>query len=404
MIIPWSTDAPIYHWPIATAGLIAANVLAFIALGDGTPEAIEAWSLAYGSGLHPLQWVSSIFVHAGFMHLIGNMIFLWSFGIVVEGKLGWWKFLAVYLGIGVLQSALEQLAMLGASEGYSCGASAAIFGLMAICMVWAPKNEMSCVLLLGFRVRTFDMPILALALLFLAFEVVEAVFWGVALPGFGGHRVATAILHLSGGLIGFGAGVGMLKAGLVDCENWDLFAMLSNRLGVTEEQARHRASRSLTRPEPDRESPARGEGPRKTAEERAAAEEDRMRRRIEEGDSAGALASYQKAIKFHPGWNPPEADRLALIKALHVERAWEASIPPMEDYLRDFPERSSRMRLKLAQILIHEQRRPIQGAKVLAEIPAGSLPEALETVRSQLVAEAARLSEEGVLELEGEAW
>ena len=212
------------------------------------------------------------------------------------------------------------------------------------------------------------------------------------------------MLHLSGALIGFGVGVAMVKANLVDCENWDLFAMLENRLGKTKGEARALASRSkiVSYVEPDR--PSRVEVQRKSAEERAATEEDRMRARIAEGDTALAMASYQKARKVHPGWLPPEADWLALIKLLHQERAWGPSLPLMEDYLRNYPDRSSRVRLKLAQILVKEQQRPQHGLKVLAEIPDGSLPENLEVVRRQLVEEAERLREEGVLELEGEAW
>ena len=406
MIIPWKTDAPIYHWPFATVGLIVANLVAFVGLEAAGPESIEHWSLSYGQGLHPLQWLTSNFAHAGFFHLFGNMIFLWCYGIIVEGKLGWWKFLAVYLGIAVTQCALEQVVMLGASEGGSLGASAVIFGLMAICLVWAPKNDMSCLVILGFRVLTFDLPIVALASLEIALEIVEAAFWGVALAGFGGHRVATALLHLSGAGLGFGVGVALLKKKWVDCENWDFFAMLDGRLGKTKAEARALASRSrtvATAPiEPNR--PARAEVSRKTAEDRAAAEENRMRSRIAEGDSALALAAYEKARKIHPGWLPPEADWLALLKLLHHDRAWGPSLPLMEDYLRNYPDNSSRVRLKLAQILVKEQGRPQYGLKILARIPTSSLPENLEAVRRQLVAEAERMREEGVLELEGEAW
>ena len=105
-MIPYATDAPIYHWPKATVALIVINTLVFgftIGMND---EQITPWLLTYGNGLHPLQWVSSLFLHAGLMHLIGNMIFLWSFGLVVEGKVGSLVFLAVYLGIGAAQSEL----------------------------------------------------------------------------------------------------------------------------------------------------------------------------------------------------------------------------------------------------------------------------------------------------------
>ncbi len=58
------------------------------------------------------------------MHLVGNMFFLWGFGLVVEGKLGWWRFLLLYLTIGAIYSVIIQTSMLGATEGGALGASA----------------------------------------------------------------------------------------------------------------------------------------------------------------------------------------------------------------------------------------------------------------------------------------
>lgn len=100
IIIPYSTDAPVYHLPRATVALIAANLVSFFITGGGLRN--NGWLLQFGNGLHPLEWVAYNFLHFGLLHLVGNMLFLWVFGIVVEGKLGWWKFLGVYMGIGVL--------------------------------------------------------------------------------------------------------------------------------------------------------------------------------------------------------------------------------------------------------------------------------------------------------------
>jgi len=65
------------------------------------------------SELAPDRLFTSMFLHGGFGHLLGNMFFLWAFGIVVEGKLGWWKFLGVYMTIGIVGGFLIQLTMLG---------------------------------------------------------------------------------------------------------------------------------------------------------------------------------------------------------------------------------------------------------------------------------------------------
>ena len=106
MIIPWGTDAPIYHRPIATIAIIVLNVLSSLLFPAATHE---DWTLVLGDGIHPLQWLTNIFMHLGFDHLVGNMLFLWAFGIIVEGKLGWRGFALVYLGLGIVESALMQL-------------------------------------------------------------------------------------------------------------------------------------------------------------------------------------------------------------------------------------------------------------------------------------------------------
>ena len=117
--IPYGTDAPVYYWPFTTVGLIVANVLVF-GLTLAAPHQVEPFILAFGHGLQPLQWITSAFLHAGIVHLLGNMVFLWSFGLIIEGKLGWYKTLALYLSIAAAQSAIVQVFMLG-SEGERLG-------------------------------------------------------------------------------------------------------------------------------------------------------------------------------------------------------------------------------------------------------------------------------------------
>src|SRR5688572_17077130 len=115
MLIPYNTDAPIYHWPYATLGTIILNALIYLGITSLGPESQEwiyqHFILIYGEW-NPLQWLTSNYMHGGFMHVLGNMIVLWGIGIIIEGKVGWWGFLAIYNGIGVVQSGIEQTLML----------------------------------------------------------------------------------------------------------------------------------------------------------------------------------------------------------------------------------------------------------------------------------------------------
>ena len=78
------------------------------------------------------------FLHYGVVHRAGNLVFLWAFGIVVEGKLGVVKYLALYLAIGTLHGATAQALLLRSGlDGHAAGASAVVYGLLATCMIWA---------------------------------------------------------------------------------------------------------------------------------------------------------------------------------------------------------------------------------------------------------------------------
>ncbi|MFV0446152.1 MAG: rhomboid family intramembrane serine protease, partial [Planctomycetaceae bacterium] len=150
-LIPIGTDAPVYHFPWGTIGLIALCTLVVLgstlALLPSTESLAADYALLHGQGLHPLQWVTSNFLHAGWGHLIGNMMFLWPFGLIVEGKIGWRRFLPIYLGLGILEAALEQICLPG--PGMSLGASSIIFGLMAMSCLWAPRNDIEMAYGLG---------------------------------------------------------------------------------------------------------------------------------------------------------------------------------------------------------------------------------------------------------------
>ncbi|MGE0610573.1 MAG: rhomboid family intramembrane serine protease [Pirellulales bacterium] len=385
MLIPWNTDAPIYHWPYATVGLIVANTLAFFAILSADPETVSDWALWHGAGLHPLQWVSSNFVHGGIMHLLGNMVFLWSFGLVVEGKLGWWRFLAVYMGIGVAQCALEQICTLGMEPGGSFGASAIVYGLLGMALVWAPKNDMSCLLILGIRIFVFDLAILWVAAIYFVIELITAFIIG--------EPVSSAVLHLTGAVMGLIAGVVFLKLDWVDCENWDIFALWNDRLGEGQCKRRARPKQAEQAADESEEDPA--EALERESERLAHIETIRrsFRQALSDGNLDAARLLIEKAARGSPE-GLANADLIAWIKSLHDRRAWAESLPWMVRSLQQYPQGSERMRLKLAQVLITDLNRPGQALSVLAKLKVSALPEQLENARAKLFQRATQMQEE----------
>ena len=239
LLFPYRTDAPVYHFPIATLVLIIINILVFIPT-MASPESAEAYILHYGHGLQPIEWITSNFIHGGFWHLVGNMVALWTFGFLVEGKIGPLVFWPLYLGMGFVQCGLEQMVMSG-GHGGSFGASAILFGLMAIALIWSPRNDVGVAGLLFFRPVSFDTPVLVFSGVLFAWEALQVAWIGLSL--------STAMLHISGVLLGLLVGVVFVKCHWVDCEGWDLFAVMSGTVGKTPEKRKKKKKKKSLRPQ-----------------------------------------------------------------------------------------------------------------------------------------------------------
>ncbi len=404
MIIPWGTDAPIYHRPIATITLIALNVISSLLFPAANyPD----WALVLGDGVHPLQWLSNIFMHLGLSHLVGNMLFLWAFGIIVEGKLGWRGFTVVYLGLGIVESALFQLLIQPAEPVRLLGASGVIFGLLAICLVWAPRNELQCIFLFRVIPVEFDLPILSVAAFYIGMEVL---FLGLK-----GLAISSELAHCGGAILGLVLAVVLLKLQWVDCENWDLFAVLEGRQGQSKHAAKKaKAARHLVsvefaptaRDKPKRKAKKVAASAVRSVEDASAASLRTMRLHLEMGEVEAALAVYKKSSRSLSGWHLRESDWIDLIEALLAQEKWDEAVALMRDYHRCTTDPSPRIGLKLAQILIQKLRRPLQGLKILEQIPPASMPAKLELVRRQLLAQAEYMTqdEDGPLELQDEMW
>lgn len=354
-LIPYGTNAPIYYWPYATVALIVANVLVFI-VSATSPESVVPYILVFGDGFHPLQWITSTFLHADIYHLLGNMVFLWTFGIIVEGKLGLLKTLAVYLGIGLIEHSIVQAMMLD-SQGGALGASGAIFGFMAICLVWAPENEIYCLCGVFYqfiiRVAYFEVKVLTMVGLFLLLQIIVAALTKMSM--------SSELLHLIGAGAGLPFAIVMLKTGLVDCEHWDLFSIIAGRHTMTDEEREAADSRR---------SGEQTSGPEELSAEALL---DQLRGVIRNGQVPLAIRVHQRLSSRYPGWVLPQSDLWNFIQTLHKQKLWSESIPLMEEYLKHYKQNASLVRLKLGQILLVEKKLPPQALNVLAKIDQSTL-------------------------------
>ena len=139
-----------------TVLLIVANVLVFVLeLGGGEPF-LHHWSAIPARlmhGHHPITLVTAMFMHAGWMHIIGNMVFLWAFGPAMEDAMGSLRFLLFYLG-GGLVAMVAQVASDPHSAIPVLGASGAIAAVMGAFLVTFPRDRIRTLLffLIFFRV------------------------------------------------------------------------------------------------------------------------------------------------------------------------------------------------------------------------------------------------------------
>lgn len=392
MIIPWGTDAPIYHRPIATIGVMVACVVAFAV--DPKHEHTQ-YMLALGDGIHPLQWVTNIFLHGDIFHLLGNLLFLWAFGIVVEGKVGAIGFVALFVAMGTFQSALIQAFADPGHARYMLGASGSIYGLMALCMIWAPRNDLYCLVILsGFmRILVFqpEIPILWFSAFYIAWEVMVASLLSLS--------ASSSLAHATGALGGVILGLLLLKLDLVDCEGWDLISrMRHGRTGTMHRTEKKRTQRSLVervhkKAKKARKARAAGEDPDLLAVRT-------LREHLDADETEAAMGFYRAFRRKRPAWRPPDPERVDLIKALAAVGQWEDAAGVMQAYLDESRLPSPKIRLKLAEVLIRRLDRPVAGLRVLDQTPVSDLPANLADGRRKLEAMARRLLDEGTLELD----
>jgi membrane associated rhomboid family serine protease len=383
-MFPYTCDALLYHLPIVTGVLIAVNVVAFIAAVGEKIDVYNGWLLEYGTGLHPVQWLLSPFMHGGIEHLLGNMVFLWTFGLVTEGKLGWWRFLAIYLGIAVGQSALEQaiFPMIAPDVPFTLGASAAIFGLVAMACIWAPINELSVFTILMFRPFTFEMSVGVFAALYVGLDILYCFIFGAGAIG--------SATHLMGGAMGAAIGLILLKTGVVECEDNDLLSVFSGVHGTEKQKQREAAELA------------------EKVVERTADQSLELRRKFEAylkiGKPQEALATLHRARHRKIPLETDRHDLLALIAGLQKEKLWTESAPVMAELLERFPEGSEAVRIKLAQVCLVELDKPGKAIELIKNLDGATLPPQLATARDKVRAVAQRKLNEGELEVDDAVW
>ena len=205
MFIPLRDENPTRALPVLTCLLIAANVAVFLLTAFG-PAGLEASILHYGAVpyelTHPGQtagygveraspWLAllfSMFLHGGFLHLAGNMLYLWIFGNNVEDALGPVRFLLFSL-LGGLAAGLSHTLLNPASKAPMIGASGAVAAVLAAYAYLFPRARVHTLVFLIVYIRVIPVPAILVLGLWFVLQLVNAgagggVAWFAHIGGF----------------------------------------------------------------------------------------------------------------------------------------------------------------------------------------------------------------------------
>jgi membrane associated rhomboid family serine protease len=248
VLIPLGTDRPLRRKSVVTPAIVGLCVVAHLMMmvaGSRDEQAAErvmsALAVTPGAGFHWWQLVTSAFLHGSWMHLLGNMLFLWIFGQAVEDKLGRVGFAVLYLGAaaisGGLHAALESVPAIGAS-----GAIAGVTGAFMVLFPRTVVRVFSLFIILG----VFTIP----AVWFIGAQIA----WDFLAQATGRDDGVARIAHLAGYGTGIVTGMVLLALRIVPRDGYDLFTYFSQKRrlaalrGAVESSERERVAKIAPKP------------------------------------------------------------------------------------------------------------------------------------------------------------
>jgi membrane associated rhomboid family serine protease len=204
-MIPLRSTERIYSTAVVTISLIVLNVLIFLYQATLNPYDLNTFVTQFGivpdqmRGLGLLSLFTSMFLHGGWMHLIGNMLFLWVFGRNVEDLIGGPKFLAFYILCG-LGAGVVHVIVNAYSRVPTIGASGAIAGVMGAYLIKFPRSRIIVLFPIIIFFTTAEIPAAFVLLYWFAIQFFSGV-GSLASQDYSGGGVAY-FAHIGGFLLG----------------------------------------------------------------------------------------------------------------------------------------------------------------------------------------------------------
>jgi membrane associated rhomboid family serine protease len=204
-MIPLRSTERVYSKTLVTASLIAVNILIFLYQATLNSYELNTFVTQWGivpdqmRGLGLLTLFTSMFLHGGWMHLLGNMLFLWVFGRNVEDLIGGPRFLAFYILCGIA-AGIVQVIVNAYSRIPTIGASGAIAGVMGAYLIKFPRTRIVTLIIVIFFFTTAEIPAAFILLYWFAIQFFSGV-GSLATTNYSGGGVAY-FAHIGGFLMG----------------------------------------------------------------------------------------------------------------------------------------------------------------------------------------------------------
>lgn len=370
-MIPIRTDTPLRATPYVNYALILINIACFF-VQMTVSRGYWEWMMLNPRDPKIYQFFTYQFLHGSFMHLVGNLVFLYVFGNNVNDRLGTWAYLPFYLAGGVFAGIAHAMS----SRHPVLGASGSIAAVMGAYLALLPASRV-LVLFIFFIITTFEIPGMWLVLLFFVKDLANQ-FSGT----FGGQDSVAYMAHIGGTIFGFGVCVGLLTTRLLPRDIWDI-------LGIIDRWNRRRVHRDMVN---------RGYNPFAPANDPAANKPHPMMDRIQDlratiADEISqrklpeAMKHYLELRAIDPNQVLSKQNQLDVANQLYESEIHPAAADAYELYLRTYPKAEQVDHVKLICGLLYSRylNRPDR-ARELLEQAANRLsnPREQELARSEL--------------------
>jgi len=339
MLLPIGDDTISRRVPVVNTGIIAINVLVFAAVNvfsnDATTMRIIMDHGLKPADLKPSAFLTCMFLHGGWAHIIGNMWFLWVFGEALENRIGHLGYAVFYLVAGIGASGFYLL-FTPKSMIPCVGASGAIFGVVTAYAILYPRNQIKMFYWIGwFWAGTFEVS----AMWIVGFWFLEQVGMWYLMSEIGmiGGGIAYAA-HIGGAVIGGVAAAG-IRAWMTEpplAEEWDSTPAYSGAPGAWSpngfDPPAAQALSPLMNSGPAPAVPGPGPGSVPSFPQDDLAPLDDVAQAFAEGNADKGLQLYQQHLSMRPG-----IPLAAAAQSVVASTLWErADFPEALDAYREF--------------------------------------------------------------------